>query len=36
MVGDLLSEQALRARGLYDPTYVAGLITRDKQRLEDN
>jgi asparagine synthase (glutamine-hydrolysing) len=36
MVGDLLSEQALRVRGLYDPTYVAGLITRDKQRLEDN
>jgi asparagine synthase (glutamine-hydrolysing) len=36
MVADLLSEQALRARGLYDPTYVAGLIARDKQGLEDN
>ena len=36
MVTDLLSEQSLRARGLYDPTYVAGLIARDKQGLEDN
>ena len=36
MVADLLSEQALRARGLYDPKYVAGLIARDKQGLEDN
>jgi asparagine synthase (glutamine-hydrolysing) len=36
MVADLLSEQALRDRGLYDPTYVAGLIARDKQGLEDN
>ena len=36
MIGDLLSEQSLRARGLYDPGYVAGLIARDKQGLEDN
>jgi asparagine synthase (glutamine-hydrolysing) len=36
MVADLLSEQSLRARGLYDPKYVAGLIARDKQGLEDN
>jgi asparagine synthase (glutamine-hydrolysing) len=36
MVADLLSEQSLRARGLYDPTYVAGLIARDKRGLEDN
>jgi asparagine synthase (glutamine-hydrolysing) len=36
MVADLLSEQALRARGLYDPAYVAGLIARDKSGLEDN
>jgi asparagine synthase (glutamine-hydrolysing) len=36
MIADLLSEQSLRARGLYDPAYVAGLIARDKQGLEDN
>lgn len=36
MVADLLSEQALRTRGLYDPSYVAGLIARDKSGLEDN
>ena len=36
MVADMLSEQSLRARGLYDPAYVAGLIARDKQGLEDN
>jgi asparagine synthase (glutamine-hydrolysing) len=36
MIADLLSEQSLRARGLYDPAYVSGLITRDKQGLEDN
>ena len=36
MIGDMLSEQSLRARGLYDPAYVAGLIARDKQGLEDN
>jgi len=36
MVGDLLSEQSLRSRGLYDPAYVAGLIARDKSGLEDN
>src|SRR5262249_33446199 len=26
MVADLLSEQSLRSRGLYDPAYVSGLI----------
>jgi asparagine synthase (glutamine-hydrolysing) len=36
MVADLLSEQSLKARGLYDPAYVSGLITRDKSGLEDN
>jgi len=36
MIADMLSEQSLRARGLYDPAYVAGLIARDKQGLEDN
>jgi asparagine synthase (glutamine-hydrolysing) len=36
MIADLLSEQSLRARGLYDPQYVAGLIARDKEGLEDN
>jgi asparagine synthase (glutamine-hydrolysing) len=36
MVADLLSEESLRRRGLYDPAYVAGLIARDKQGLEDN
>jgi len=36
MVADLLSEESLRARGLYDPAYVSGLIARDKQGLEDN
>jgi asparagine synthase (glutamine-hydrolysing) len=36
MVADLLSEEALRHRGLYDPKYVAGLIARDKQGIEDN
>jgi len=36
MIADLLSEQSLRSRGLYDPAYVAGLIARDKSGLEDN
>jgi asparagine synthase (glutamine-hydrolysing) len=36
MVSDLLSEDSLRRRGLYDPAYVAGLIARDKQGVEDN
>ena len=36
MVADLLSEQSVRSRGLYDPAYVAGLIARDRQGLEDN
>ena len=36
MVGDLLSEQAVRTRGLYDPAYVTRLIVRDKQGIEDN
>ncbi len=36
MVNDLLSEQAVRARGLYDPAYVTRLIARDRQGLQDN
>jgi len=36
MVADLLSEPSVRSRGLYDPAYVAGLIARDRQGLEDN
>jgi asparagine synthase (glutamine-hydrolysing) len=36
VIGDLLSEQSVRARGLYDPAYVTRLIARDKQGLEDN
>lgn len=36
MIADLLSEEALRRRGLYDPRYVAELIARDKQGIEDN
>jgi asparagine synthase (glutamine-hydrolysing) len=36
MVADLLSEQSLKSRGLYDPAYVSGLIARDKSGLEDN
>jgi len=36
MVADLLSESALRSRGLYDPAYVSGLIARDKSGQEDN
>jgi asparagine synthase (glutamine-hydrolysing) len=36
MIADLLSAESLRARGLYDPEYVADLIARDKQGLEDN
>ncbi len=36
MVGDLLSEGSVRARGLYDPEYVSRLIARDQQGFEDN
>ena len=36
MVADLLSEESLKARGLYDPAYVTGLIARDKSGMEDN
>ena len=36
MVDDLLSDHALRSRGIYNPQYVAGLIKRDRQGLEDN
>jgi asparagine synthase (glutamine-hydrolysing) len=36
MIADLLSEQSLRTRGLYDPEYVGALISRDRQGLEDN
>jgi asparagine synthase (glutamine-hydrolysing) len=36
MVDDLLSTDAVRSRGLYDPKCVSGLIARDRQGLEDN
>jgi len=36
MVGDLLSEGSLRARGLYAPAEVARLVEADRQGLEDN
>lgn len=36
MVSDLLSEESIRRRGLYDPAYVTGLIARDRAGREDN
>ena len=36
MVNDLLCERSVRARGLYDPDFISGLIARDRQGLEDN
>ena len=36
MVGDLLSETAVKARGLYDPSTVRGLIEADLRGQEDN
>jgi asparagine synthase (glutamine-hydrolysing) len=36
MIDDLLSEHAVRARGLYDPKCVSDLIVRDRQGREDN
>jgi asparagine synthase (glutamine-hydrolysing) len=36
IIDDLLSEEAVRARGLYDPKCVSGLIARDRQGREDN
>jgi asparagine synthase (glutamine-hydrolysing) len=36
MVGDLLSESSLKARGLYAPAAVAALVDADRQGLEDN
>ena len=36
MVGDLLSEDTVRERGLYDPAHVARLIRLDRQGQEDN
>jgi asparagine synthase (glutamine-hydrolysing) len=36
MVDDLLSESAVRARGLYDSAFVTALVARDRQGLEDN
>jgi asparagine synthase (glutamine-hydrolysing) len=36
MIGDLLSPDAVRRRGLYDPQYVENLIQRNDSGLEDN
>jgi asparagine synthase (glutamine-hydrolysing) len=36
MVNDLLCEQSIKARGLYDPDFISRLIARDRQGLEDN
>jgi len=36
MVGDLLSPDAVRARGIYDPMYVAKLIEEDRKGVADN
>jgi asparagine synthase (glutamine-hydrolysing) len=36
MVNDLLCEQSIKARGLYDPNFISRLIARDRQGLEDN
>jgi len=36
LIDDLLSQEAVRARGLYDPQCVSDLIERDRQGREDN
>jgi asparagine synthase (glutamine-hydrolysing) len=36
MIDELLSEDAVRARGLYDPKCISDLIARDRQGREDN
>jgi hypothetical protein len=36
MVGDLLSPDAVRARGVYDPRYVATFIEEDRKGIADN
>jgi asparagine synthase (glutamine-hydrolysing) len=36
MVSDLLSENALKKRGLYDPPFVANLIAQDRAGQDDN
>ena len=36
MVGDLLSEEAVKARGLYNPAAVRRLIELDRTGREDN
>jgi asparagine synthase (glutamine-hydrolysing) len=36
MVHDLLSEQSLKQRGLYNAAYVADLIRKNDAGLEDN
>ena len=36
MVGDLLSEQSIRDRGLYNANNVSELIDRDRKGIEDN
>ncbi len=36
LVRELLSEESLKARGLYNPRYVSELIEKDRRGLEDN
>ena len=36
LVSDFLSEEVLKKRGLYNPTYASRLIERDRRGLEDN
>ncbi|MGA7521116.1 MAG: asparagine synthase (glutamine-hydrolyzing) [Acidobacteriaceae bacterium] len=36
MIGDLLSEQSLKNRGLYNPAYVRDLIRKNDAGIEDN
>lgn len=36
MVGDILSEDSLKRRGIYNPKYVSGLIEKNRTGNEDN
>jgi asparagine synthase (glutamine-hydrolysing) len=36
MVSDVLSEESVKRRGLYNPTFVSMLIKRDRDGMEDN
>lgn len=36
MVGDVLSEESLKKRGIYNPAYVSNLIQKNKSGVEDN